>query len=209
MHLCLKQQMDPMVHVAIRRLESLVAAGVVRQVATGEPSYALAIDLQPDYFTFKQRAGYSLRYARDVYHDPVDDPSLTVPLPPSPLLPENTTIALPPLDTTFQRGTPEVNATQSPERTPSSETNNFLPISEMPGVTTDAVPFRCTFCATRVVTPCWYCMDCYYINDTWVCDACEQNIDTLGPRESNKRFAEDPDETHNIFHILVRVEESI
>jgi hypothetical protein len=152
--------------------------------------------LLKDYFTFKQRAGYSLSYARDVYHDPPVDPSLTVPLPPSPLLPDlnstqvkeelisidvslagdesipvlkqqytspTATIILPPLDTTFQMDTPEANSAKPPD-TPSSGTTNLLPIpeTETPAVTTGAAPFRCAFCAEPVVTPCWYCMDCYY-----------------------------------------------
>jgi hypothetical protein len=47
-----------------------------------------------------------------------------------------------------------------------------------------------------------------FFTDAWVCDSCEQNIDTLGPWDFHKRFPEDTDETHNIFHLLVRVDRS-
>ncbi|KAF7335401.1 hypothetical protein MVEN_02192800 [Mycena venus] len=39
-----------------------------------------------DYFAVKQRAGYTLSYARDIYKDPTPDLSLTLPLPASPIV---------------------------------------------------------------------------------------------------------------------------
>ncbi|KAJ7240171.1 hypothetical protein B0H12DRAFT_1135296, partial [Mycena haematopus] len=45
--------------------------------------------LLKDYFAVKQRAGYVLSFARHLYQDPTEDPSLTIPLPASPIADES------------------------------------------------------------------------------------------------------------------------
>ncbi|KAF7375648.1 hypothetical protein MSAN_00453900 [Mycena sanguinolenta] len=47
--------------------------------------------LLKDYFGIKQRAGYTLDWARSIYKDPTEEPSLTKPLPESPTTADNST----------------------------------------------------------------------------------------------------------------------
>ncbi|KAJ7157929.1 hypothetical protein C8R43DRAFT_996337 [Mycena crocata] len=218
------------------KIDCIASATPQRTDVTHLPSHLMMktrdFFLLKDYFTFKQRAGYSLSYARDVYKDPTDDLSLAVPLPASPTEPEALDIAmidaqsfltvltniapigerksqiqpsLTPLNTMIAPPIVDPAAENSPD-TASSGTTRLLSIPDTP-VENGPGTFDCNICHERVVTPGWYCMDCY---DSWICDSCEKIIDGLDPWDFIKRYRSEVSDkeqsnAHNVFHLLVRV----
>ncbi|KAJ6553898.1 hypothetical protein B0H10DRAFT_2201811 [Mycena sp. CBHHK59/15] len=180
--------------------------------------------LLKDYYTVKQRAQFSLDRAREAYTDATEDVNTPVPLRASHVAP----------DLGASQETVSVELTLATDVEPSSLIGQqksaapaALPLldamppdvtTEPPGSgTTDPVSspstptsedyeaLKCTICAQRVVSPCWYCVDCY--SDSWICDSCEKIIDVLPPWDFQKRYrmeVEDPS-AHNVFHLLVRV----
>ncbi|KAJ7473796.1 hypothetical protein B0H11DRAFT_2036023 [Mycena galericulata] len=177
--------------------------------------------LLKDYYMFKQRSQYALSHARRIYKD---DLSLTVPLPASPVAPDEeasttvllithndsaaspATISLPLLDTTMSVVASSGPIAEKSPDTASSGTTNILSIPDTPDGTTYIMKFSCITCSERVLTPCWFCVDCY----DWVCDSCEQAINKITPWAFQKRYREEvsgPEDAdmHNIFHLLVYV----
>ncbi|KAJ7145706.1 hypothetical protein C8R44DRAFT_863571 [Mycena epipterygia] len=114
--------------------------------------------------------------------------------------------ALPPLDTTVsQIPASDSVADKSPE-TASSGTTNLISIPDTSDEEpTESEPFKCEICKKRVVTPCWYCVDCNH--NSWVCDSCEKIIDEMPPWDLQKRYRGEVADSsmHNVFHLLVRV----
>jgi hypothetical protein len=138
--------------------------------------------LLKDYYNTKQRAQYSLSYAREMYKDPVPDPSLLA-LPDSPIaaeanvaiaIVENTSaptpiivqqkaaalVGLPPLDTTMSQ-TPVPNP--EGEKSPATASTTLLSAAVTPIEETvvEDQTLNCSFCHERVVSPCWNCNYCY------------------------------------------------
>ncbi|KAF7352127.1 hypothetical protein MVEN_01175800 [Mycena venus] len=157
-----------------------------------------------DYFAVKQRAGYSLNYARDIYKDatpvPINTQKAAAPL------------GLPALDTTAVKApTSNLDSEQSPASS-SSSTADQLPAAATPvekAVHEDQT-LNCVVCHERVVAPCWNCMCCH---STWVCDSCEQATNELSPWDYQKRYrfeidkmgGKDDNTAHTVLHHMVRV----
>ncbi|KAJ7589824.1 hypothetical protein C8J56DRAFT_1047989 [Mycena floridula] len=68
-----------------------------------------------------------------------------------------------------------------------------------------AETMNCRLCAAAVSAPCWRCFDCP--GGCFICEACEEIIDTLPPWDLSKRYraevVEDPP-SHTVYHMMVR-----
>ncbi|KAJ6488972.1 hypothetical protein C8R45DRAFT_993301 [Mycena sanguinolenta] len=170
--------------------------------------------LLKDYFGIKQRAASTLDWARRIYREPMEEPSLAIPLPESPVAGNNSTEevkdnnsngeadvtivddAPTPTPTRIiprERSAPQlglpaldttVSGSQADPGTPSSD--GLLSIAITPGETYVDPTLKCRICHDRIVAPCWSCVTCNA--GIWVCDGCDKATDELSPWDYQKRY---------------------
>ncbi|KAJ6488966.1 hypothetical protein C8R45DRAFT_993286 [Mycena sanguinolenta] len=170
--------------------------------------------LLKDYIGIKERAASALDWARRFYREPMEEPSLAIPLPESPVAVNNLTEEIKdnnsngeadvtivddaptPTPTRIsphersapQLGLPALDTTVSDSQADpgTASSDGLLSIAVTPIESQVDQTLNCQICHDRIVAPCWICFAC--IGTTWVCDACEQVTNELPPWDYQKRL---------------------
>ncbi|KAJ7240155.1 hypothetical protein B0H12DRAFT_57866 [Mycena haematopus] len=174
--------------------------------------------LLKDYFAVKQRAGYTLNFARDLYKDPTDDPS-TLPLPASPIVDNSASseakvngvngeaVTTPIVDdaptpipipvNTQKSATLDLPAldtavlpTTAPDPgTPGSKSGLNLLSAAVTPVETTQVEDQTLNCVVCHERIVAPCWSCVTCyNNTWVCDSCDKVTNELAPWDYQKLY---------------------
>ncbi|KAF7375650.1 hypothetical protein MSAN_00454100 [Mycena sanguinolenta] len=174
--------------------------------------------LLKDYFGIKQRAGYTLDWARSIYKDPTEDTSLTMPLPESPVAavdltemvkdnsngetnptivedaPTPTPIPISPQTKSApQLGLPALDTTVSDSQPlasdPGTPSSDGLLSAAVTPVETQVEEDQTLNCGICHERIVAPCWSCVTCYEsTWVCDACDKATNELSPWDYQKRY---------------------